>query len=58
MKIASYRTYADMLRETYRVIHEQNLKQLQHLNHQREQSCKVQQVKNQWARPNSVDVMV
>jgi hypothetical protein len=28
------------------------------LNHQKEQTYKVQQVRNQWARANSVDVMV
>jgi hypothetical protein len=31
---------------------------LQRLNLQKEQELKLQQVRNQWARPNSVDVMV
>jgi hypothetical protein len=33
------------------------LQELQRLNHQNEQAHKVQQVKHQWARPNSVDIM-
>ena len=57
MKVTLYHTNAKMLQETYRVIHQKNLQELQRLNHQQEQAHKVQQVKNQWARPNSVDVM-
>ena len=32
--------------------------EMQRLNHQKEQACKVQQIKSQWVRANSVDVMV
>ena len=58
MKITAYLANANMLREAQQVIHQKNLKELQRLNHQKEQACKVQQVKNQWVRANSVDVMV
>ena len=58
MKITAYQANANMLREVQQVIHQKNLKELQRLNHQKEQACKVQQVKNQWIRANSVDVMV
>jgi hypothetical protein len=58
MKITAYQANANMLREVQQVIHQKNLKELQRLNHQKEQACKVQQVKNQWVRANSVDVMV
>jgi hypothetical protein len=58
MKITAYQANANMLREAQQVIHQKNLKELQRLNHQKEQACKVQQVKNQWVRANSVDVMV
>jgi hypothetical protein len=57
MKVTLYHTNAKMLQETYRVIHQKNLQELQRLNHQQEQAHKAQQVRNQWARPNSVDVM-
>jgi len=57
MKVTLYHTNARMLQETYRVIHQKNLQELQRLNHQQEQAHKAQQVRNQWARPNSVDVM-
>jgi len=58
MKITAYQANANMLREAQQVIYQKNLKELQRLNHQKEQACKVQQVKNQWVRANSVDVMV
>ena len=58
MKITAYQANANMLREVQQVIHQKNLKELQRLNHQKEQACKVQQVKNQWVRANSVDVMI
>jgi len=58
MRINTYQANANMLREAQQVIHQKNLKELQRLNHQKEQACKVQQIKSQWARPNSVDVMV
>jgi hypothetical protein len=34
------------------------LKEMQRLNYQKEQAHQAQQVKNQWARLTSVDVMV
>jgi len=58
MKVTLYHTNARMLRETYMVVHQKNLQELQRLNLQKEQQLKLQQVRNQWARPNSVDVMV
>lgn len=58
MKVTAYQVNANMLREAQQIIHQKNLKELQRLNHQKEQACKVQQVKDQWARANSVDVMV
>lgn len=58
MKITPYQANANMLRETYMVVHQKNLQELQRLNLQKEQQLKLQQVRNQWARPNSVDVMV
>ena len=56
MKVTPYQANANMLRETYRVIHQKNLQELQRLNHQQEQAHKAQQVRPHWARPNSVDV--
>ena len=58
MRINAYQANANMLREAQQIIHQKNMKELQRLNHQKEQVCKVQQIKSQWARPNSVDVMV
>ena len=58
MKVTLYHTNAKILQETYRVMHQKNLQELQRLNLQKEQELKLQQVRNQWARPNSVDVMV
>ena len=58
MRINAYQANANMLREAQQVIHQKNLKEMQRLNHQKEQACKVQQIKNQWVRANSVDVMV
>lgn len=58
MRINTYQENANMLREAQQVIHQKNLQELQRLNHQKEQAHKVQQIKNQWARPTSVDVMV
>ena len=45
-----------MLKETTRVLHQQHLQELQKLNRQEDYRHKVQQVKNQWVKPNSVDV--
>ena len=58
MRITAYQANANMLREVQQVIHQKNLQELQRLNHQAEQAHKVQQVKNQWARPTAVDVFV
>lgn len=58
MRINAYQANANMLREAQQVIHQKNLKEMQRLNHQKEQACKVQQIKSQWVRANSVDVMV
>ena len=57
MKVTLYQINANLLKEAQRAIHQKNLQELQRLNHQNEQAHKVQQVKNQWARPNSVDIM-
>ena len=58
MRINTYQANANMLREAQQVIHQKNLKELQRLNYQKEQACKAQQVKSQWVKTNSVDVMV
>ena len=58
MRVTPYQANAKILLETYRIIQQKNLQELQRLNQQKEQSSKLQQVRNQWARPNSVDVMV
>lgn len=53
MKITPYQHNAQMLREYQRVIHQQNLKELEKLNRQKEE-----QFKAQWIRPDSVNVLV
>ena len=53
MKITAYQANANMLKEVQRVIHQQNLKELQILNRQAQEAHK----KQQWIKPNSVDVM-
>ncbi len=53
MKVTPYQVNAAMLREHQRVIHEQNLKELQKLNRQTEEK-----IKAQWVRATSVDVYV
>ena len=53
MKVTPYQHNANMLREYQRVIHQQNLKELEKLNHQ----CQ-EKIKAQWVKANSVDVMV
>jgi hypothetical protein len=58
MRVTPYQANAKILLETYRIIQQKNLQELHRLNHQNEQDHKLQQVRNQWARPNSVDVMV
>lgn len=51
MKITPYQANANMLKEAQRVIHQQNLKELQILNRQVQEAHK-----KQWIKPNSVDV--
>jgi hypothetical protein len=58
MKITAYQINANMLREAQRVMHQQNLKQLEILNRQAELAHKTKEIKTQWVKPNSVDVMV
>jgi rRNA-processing protein FCF1 len=53
MKINTYQQNAEMLREYQKVIHQQNLKELEKLNRQNEEKFKAQ-----WVKPNSVDVLV
>ena len=57
MKISTYQTNAQMLREQQRIIHQQNLKQFERLNVQAEQQQKVQEIKSHWVKVNQVDVM-
>jgi len=56
MKISTYQTNAQMLKETQRVLHQQHLQTLQKMNQQQDYRDKVEQIKSQWAKPNSVDV--
>ncbi len=53
MKITTYQENAKMLWEAQRVIHQQNLKELQKLNRQHQEVIRVQWIKN-----GHVDVMV
>jgi rRNA-processing protein FCF1 len=53
MKITPYQHNAQMLREYQRVIHQQNLKELEKLNRQNEEKFKAQ-----WIKPDSVNVLV
>ena len=57
MKISTYQSNAQMLKETQRVLHQQHLESLKKLNIQQDYRQKVQTIKNQWIKPNSVDVM-
>jgi hypothetical protein len=56
MKITAYQINANMLREAQRVMHQQNLKQLEILSRQAELAHKTKEIKTQWVKPNSVDV--
>lgn len=58
MKITPYQQNAAMLRDLHQAIHQKNLKELERLNHQNEQSKHKIPPTNVWARPNHVDVMV
>ena len=53
MKVTPYQHNANMLREYQRVIHQQNLKELEKLNRQQQEVLKAQWIKN-----GHVDVMV
>jgi len=57
MKISSYKSNAQMLREQQMVLHQQNMKQLERLNRQADQQQKLQEVKTHWVKVNQVDVM-
>jgi hypothetical protein len=57
MKITAYQANANMLKEAQRVIHQQNLKELEVLNRQAQEAHKKAHKKAQWIKPNSVDVM-
>lgn len=56
MKISTYQSNAQMLKETTRVLHQQHLQDLQKLNRQEDYRKKVQEIKTHWVKPNSVDV--
>jgi len=58
MKISAYQSNAQMLREAQRVLHQQYLESMKQLNLQVDYRKKVEHVKAQWVKPNSVDVMV
>lgn len=53
MRVTPYQVNAAMLREQQRVIHQQNLKELEKLNRQNQEK-----IKTQWVKANSVDVYV
>lgn len=57
MKISGYQSNAQMLAEQQRIIHQQNMKQLERLNRQADQQEKLQEVKTHWVKVNQVDVM-
>jgi hypothetical protein len=57
MKISLYQANAKMLWEAQKVIHRQNLERLAQLNRQADQQQKTQEIKTNWVKPNSVDVM-
>ena len=56
MKISSYQENAQMLWESHRVIHQQNMQRLAELNRQCEQQQKAQEIKTHWVKVNQVDV--
>jgi len=57
MKISTYQSNAQMLKETQKVLHQQHLQEMNKLNQQNDYRNKVQQIKTHWVKPNSVDVM-
>jgi len=56
MKISAYQSNAQMLRESQRVLHQQHLDAMKQLNLQVDYRKKVEHIKTQWVKPNSVDV--
>ena len=56
MKISTYQSNAQMLRETQRVLHQQHLQTLAKMNRQEDYRKKVENIKAHWVKPNSVDV--
>lgn len=57
MKISTYQSNAQMLKESQKVLHQQHLQEMNKLNQQNDYRHKVQQIKTHWVKPNSVDVM-
>lgn len=53
MKVTPYQHNANMLKEYQKVIHQQNLKELEKLNRQTEEKFKAQ-----WVKTGSVDIYV
>jgi len=56
MKISTYQSNAQMLRESQKVLHQQHLEAMKQLNLQVDYRKKVEHIKAQWVKPNSVDV--
>jgi hypothetical protein len=56
MRISTYQSNAQMLRETQRELHKQHLETLKELNLQVDYRKKVENIKAQWVKPYSVDV--
>lgn len=56
MKISTYQSNAMMLRESQRVLNKQYLESMKQLNLQVDYRKKVEHIKTQWVKPNSVDV--
>jgi hypothetical protein len=57
MKISTYQSNAQMLREQQRILHQQNLKQWERLNCQADLQQKAHEIKTHWVKVNQVDVM-
>jgi hypothetical protein len=56
MKISTYQSNAQMLRESQKVLHQQHLETMKQLNLQVDYRKKVEHIKAQWVKPYSVDV--
>jgi len=57
MKITLYQMNGKILKEMYKAIKQQNLKELEQLNRQAEAANQAKVIRTQWVKPNSVDVM-